>query len=84
LATKKKRRAWLPMEVKALKSAAKNIVPAGKIARLLKRTEGAIRQKALALGLSLNSQRRGKGKKKTGAKRSTGRGRRTGRRARAA
>jgi hypothetical protein len=68
LATKKKRRAWLAAEVKALKSAAKSIVPAGKIARLLKRTEGAIRQKALALGLSLNSQRRGK-KKKTGAKR---------------
>jgi hypothetical protein len=38
---------------------------------LLKRTEGAIRQKALALGLSLNSMRRGKGKKKTGAKRRT-------------
>jgi hypothetical protein len=68
LATKKKRRAWLAAEVKALKSAAKSIVPAGKIARLLKRTEGAIRQKALALGLSLNSQRRGR-KKKTGAKR---------------
>ena len=69
MATKKKRRSWLAAEVKALKSAAKNIIPAAKIARLLKRTEGAIRQKALALGLSLNSQRRGKGKKKTGAKR---------------
>ena len=70
MATKKKRRSWLAAEVKALKTAAKNIVPAGQIARLLKRTEGAIRQKALALGLSLNSQRRGKGKKKkTGAKR---------------
>jgi hypothetical protein len=73
LATKKKRRAWLAAEVKALKTAAKNIVPAGKIARFLKRTEGAIRQKALALGLSLNSQRRGKGKKKAGAKRRTAR-----------
>ena len=69
MATKRKRRSWLAAEVKALKSAAKNIVPAAKIARLLKRTEGAIRQKALALGLSLNSQRRGKGKKKAGAKR---------------
>ena len=70
MTTKKKRRSWLAAEVKALKAAAKNIVPAGKIARLLKRTEGAIRQKALALGLSLNSQRRGKGKKKkAGAKR---------------
>jgi hypothetical protein len=71
LATKKKRRAWLAVEVKALRTAAKNIVPAGKIARLLKRTEGAIRQKALALGLSLNSMRRGKGKKKTRTKRRT-------------
>jgi hypothetical protein len=73
LATKKKRRAWLAVEVKALRTSARNIVPAGKIARLLKRTEGAIRQKALALGLSLNSQRRGKGKKKAGAKRRTAR-----------
>jgi len=78
LATKKKRRSWLAAEIKALKTAAKNIVPASKIARLLKRTEGAIRQKALALGLSLNSQRRGKGKKKTTARR------RSARRARAA
>jgi len=78
LATKRKRRSWLAAEVKGLKSAAKSIVPAGKIARLLKRTEGAIRQKALALGLSLNSQRRGKGKKKTGARRRRG-GRRTAR-----
>jgi hypothetical protein len=73
LATKKKRRAWLAVEVKALRTSAKNIVPAGRIARLLKRTEGAIRQKALALGLSLNSQRRGKGKKKAGARRRTAR-----------
>ena len=73
MATKKKRRAWLAVEVKALRTSAKNIVPAGKIARLLKRTEGAIRQKALALGLSLNSQRRGKGKKKAGARRRTAR-----------
>lgn len=74
MATKKKRRSWLAAEVKALKTAAKNIVPASKIARLLKRTEGAIRQKALALGLSLNSQRRGKGRKrKTTARRRTAR-----------
>jgi len=62
LARKKTRRSWLAAEVKALRSAAKSIVPARQIARLLKRTEGAIRQKALALGLSLNSQRRGKKK----------------------
>ena len=70
MATKKKRRTWLAAEVKALKTAAKNIVPA-EDRRFLKRTEGAIRQKALALGLSLNSQRRGKGKKKAGGKRRT-------------
>ena len=62
MARKKSRRAWLAAEVKALRSAAKSIVPAPQIARLLKRTEGAIRQKALALGLSLNSQRPGKKK----------------------
>jgi len=68
LARKKTRRAWLAEEVKALRSAAKSIVPAKRIARLLKRTEGAIRQKALALGLSLNSQRRGKRKKARAAR----------------
>jgi hypothetical protein len=52
-------------EVAALKSGAKKLVRASQIARLLKRTEGAVRQKALALGVSLNSQRRGK--KKSGA-----------------
>ncbi len=68
MARKKTRRAWLAEEVKALRSAAKSIVPAKRIARLLKRTEGAIRQKALALGLSLNSQRRGKRKKARAAR----------------
>jgi hypothetical protein len=61
----KKRRGWMAAEVKALRSAAKQLVRAGQIAKLLKRTEGAVRQKALALGVSLNSQRRGK--KKRGA-----------------
>jgi hypothetical protein len=54
------------MDVKALKSSAKSLVRASQIAKLLKRTEGAVRQKALALGVSLNSQRRGK--KRAGAK----------------
>lgn len=61
----KKRRGWMAAEVKALRSAAKQLVRASQIAKLLKRTEGAVRQKALALGVSLNSQRRGK--KRTGA-----------------
>ena len=73
MATKRKRRSWLAAEVKAMRTAAKNLVPAKKIARLLKRTEGAIRQKALALGLSLNALRRGKGKKKKAGRRRGGR-----------
>jgi len=60
LAKKTKRRAWLAEEVKALRAAAKNHVPASKIAKLLKRSEGAVRQKAMALRLSLNALRRGK------------------------
>jgi hypothetical protein len=73
LATKRKRRSWLAAEIKAMRSSAKNLVPAKKIARLLKRTEGAIRQKALALGLSLNALRRGKSKKKKAGRRRGGR-----------
>ena len=78
MATKRKRRSWLAAEIKAMRIAAKNLVPAKKIARLLKRTEGAIRQKALALNLSLNALRRGKGKKRKSAGRRRG-GRRTAR-----
>jgi hypothetical protein len=48
-----KRRRWT---VRELKSAARNKTPAGKIARSLKRSEGATRQKAFSLGLSLDSR----------------------------
>jgi hypothetical protein len=51
-----KRRAWAPEDVKEFKSLAKAKTPAAKIARRFKRTEGAIRQKALHLGVSLNSR----------------------------
>jgi hypothetical protein len=51
-----KRRAWTPEDVKEFKSLAKAKTPAAKIARRFKRTEGAIRQKALHLGISLNSR----------------------------
>jgi hypothetical protein len=56
LAKKAKRREWTKSDVKELKSMAKNKTPAPKIARALKRTVGATRQKALALGVSLNSR----------------------------
>ena len=51
-----KRREWTKTDVKELKSLARAKTPAGKIARALKRTEGATRQKAFALGVSLDSR----------------------------
>ena len=51
-----KRREWTKQEVRDLKTLAKQKTPAPKIARALKRTEGATRQKAFSLGVSLNSR----------------------------
>jgi hypothetical protein len=51
-----KRREWTEQNVRELKKLAKQKTPAGKIARALKRTEGATRQKAFALGVSLDSR----------------------------
>ncbi len=53
---KKKRRAWTAAEVRDLKAMAKKKTTAGQIAKKLKRTEGATRQKAFSIGLSLNSR----------------------------
>ena len=53
---KSKRREWTAQEVRELKSLARQKTPAAKIARKLKRTEGATRQKALTLSVSLNSR----------------------------
>jgi hypothetical protein len=52
----KKRRAWTSVEVRELKTMAKKKTPAAKIAKKLKRTEGATRQKAFSIGLSLDSR----------------------------
>lgn len=52
----KKRRAWTSSEVRELKTMAKRKTPASRIARKLKRTEGATRQKAFSIGLSLDSR----------------------------
>ena len=52
----KKRRAWTATEVRELKTLAKKKTAAAKIARRLKRTEGATRQKAFSIGLSLDSR----------------------------
>jgi hypothetical protein len=51
-----KRRAWTSEQVRELKSMAHKKTPAPKIARKLKRTEGATRQKAFSMGLSLDSR----------------------------
>jgi hypothetical protein len=53
---KKKRRAWTAAEVRELKAMAKKKTTASQIARKLKRTEGATRQKAFSIGLSLDSR----------------------------
>ena len=51
-----KRRGWTPEHVRTLKSLAKKKKHAASIAKTLKRTEGATRQKAFSMGLSLNSR----------------------------
>jgi hypothetical protein len=53
---KKKRRAWTAAEVRDLKAMAKKKTTASQIAKKLKRTEGATRQKAFSIGLSLDSR----------------------------
>jgi hypothetical protein len=52
-----KRREWTKEDVRELKTQARQKIPAAKIARALKRTEGATRQKAFSLGVSLDSRR---------------------------
>jgi hypothetical protein len=51
-----KRRAWTSAQVGELKTMARKRSPAAKIAKKLKRSEGATRQKAFSIGLSLDSR----------------------------
>ncbi|MGP0091666.1 MAG: hypothetical protein ACLPKB_17140 [Xanthobacteraceae bacterium] len=51
-----KRREWTKDDIRELKTMAKSKTPAPKIARALKRTLGATRQKAFSLGVSLDSR----------------------------
>jgi hypothetical protein len=51
-----KRRSWTTADVRTLKSLARKRTRAGKIAKTLKRTEGATRQKAFSLGVSLDAR----------------------------
>ncbi len=50
------RLAWTPDHVRTLKTLARKKTTAARIAKTLKRTEGATRQKAFSLGLSLDSR----------------------------
>jgi hypothetical protein len=56
MARKAARREWTAGDIRVLKSLAKKKTPAGKIAKSLKRTVGATRQKAFSLGVSLDSR----------------------------
>ena len=56
MAKKRKRVAWSTEHVRILKSMARKKTSARKIAKALKRTEGATRQKAFSMGLSLDSR----------------------------
>jgi hypothetical protein len=56
MAKKVRRRTWDTADVRELKSLAKKKTPAGKIAKKLKRSEGATQQKAFSMGLSLDSR----------------------------
>jgi hypothetical protein len=53
---KKRRRAWTGQDIRTLKKLAGKKTRAAKIARTLERTEGATRQKAFSLGLSLETR----------------------------
>jgi hypothetical protein len=51
-----KRRTWTAKDVRTLKKLAGKRTRAAKIGRTLRRTEGATRQKAFSLGLSLETR----------------------------
>ena len=57
VAKKAKRREWTRKDVAELKTLARQRTPARTIGRKLGRTEGAVRQKAYAEGVSFNSRR---------------------------
>jgi hypothetical protein len=52
----KRRRSWTTADVRTLKTLARKKTNAGKIAKKLKRTEGATRQKAFSIGVSLDAR----------------------------
>ena len=57
-ARRRVRRDWSKGDLQALRSMARQKTPARRIGSKLKRSEGAVRQKAYAVGLSLNTRKR--------------------------
>lgn len=51
------RREWTKQDIKDLRAHSKARTPVAKIAKMTKRTEGALRQKAIVLGIGLGHQR---------------------------
>jgi hypothetical protein len=51
------RREWTKEDLRELKAHSRSKTPVAKISKLMKRTIGALRQKALALGISLGHRR---------------------------
>jgi hypothetical protein len=54
---RRKRVAWSKEDLRDLKTHSKRKTPVAKISKLMKRTEGALRQKALALEISIGHRR---------------------------
>jgi hypothetical protein len=52
-----KRVAWTKEHVRDLKAHSKSKTPVAKISKAMKRTSGAIRQKALSLGIAIGHRR---------------------------
>ena len=53
-----KRKEWTSKDVRELRSLARAKTPARAIGRKLRRSEGAVRQKAYAVGISLSLRKR--------------------------
>jgi hypothetical protein len=51
------RKEYTAADIKLLKMHSKDRTPVAKLAKLMKRTEGSLRQKALKLGIGLGHQR---------------------------
>lgn len=66
MATRKavRRKEWTSKDVRELRSLARAKTPARSIGRKLRRSEGAVRQKAYAVGISLSLRKRATRKRK--------------------